>query len=424
MNNEVLNFGNNSPEWVVQLRGTAKTVADLQKHFTFTSEEIQEMNEVLKDTRMSITPYLLKLIETDENQKIKPGDPIWLQYGPSKMEADLSDTNQMWERPEEMFADGLDEGESSKDLEQKKYLGQHKYPDKVVIRIAHHCGAYCRFCYERERTLEKDSKIAPKKAKEQAVQYLQSHPEVREVILTGGDPLALSDNVLEEWIKTFSELNTIESVRIHTRMLAQNPYRATPELIEILKNNGVKWINVQVNHPREITDDFIKALKSIREQGILVKTENPIIHGLNDNPETLVELIKLCRKNGIQNHHWFHSMPGTPAEMRVSVERAVLLFQKTKKLLNIRWNTSELGDLVIPHPDGKRTVPWEEIVIDPKLPREKWGTNNFHFTIDTNGNPIVKFTSWNPNSTELQEYSDPNINLKDFNRNDFTDLLK
>jgi L-lysine 2,3-aminomutase len=206
-------------------------------------------------------------------------------------------------------------------------------------------------------------------------------------------------------------------------MLAQNPYRTTPELIEILKNNGVKWINVQVNHPKEITDEFLCAVKNIKKNGIIVKTESPIIHRLNDDPEILATLIKLCRRHGIQHHHWFHSMPSTPVEMRTSIEKAILLFQKTKKLLGIRWNSSELGDLVIPHPDGKRTVPWEEINIDTTLPREKWGTQNFQFTTNNDGKPIIKFTSWNSHQTELQEYLDPNINLYDISKSDFIGLL-
>lgn len=413
-------------DWVWQLHNAVRTVEQLGNRFNFTPEEKDKIGEVLKETRASITPYLLSLVETDKNGRIAEDDPIWLQYGPSEFEGQLLESETSWEKPEEMFADGLTDEERAKvKPEARKYLGQHKYPDKVVVRVAHHCGAYCRFCYERGRTLENAKMANLSRAREQAVEYLQQHPEIREVILTGGDPLALADNVLEDWLKQFNEVETIDAVRVHTRMPAQNPYRITPELVDMFKKYGIRWVNVQVNHPRELTDDLLSRLKLLQESGITVKTENPIIHRINDDPKVLAKFIRTCRAHGIQHHHWFHSMPVAPEQMRVSIERAVLLFQAVQKEHGgIRWNASELGDLVIPHHDGKRTIPFEEITIDPAKPREEWGTNKFQFTTDKNGKPIVRFTSWNPNSDEWQEYIDPHVDLEKLENSDFADLLK
>lgn len=245
------------------------------------------------------------------------------------------------------------------------------------------------------------------------------------MILTGGDPLALTDNVLEGWLNRFHGIETIDSLRIHTRMPAQNPYRITPNLVSILKRYSVRWVNMQINHPRELTEDLLSHVKLLQESGIVVKTENPIIHRVNDDPKILAQFIKICRTHGIQHHHWFHSMPVTPHKMRISVERLILLFQAVQQELGgIRWNASELGDLAIPHFNGKRTVPFEEIDIDLNKPREEWGTEKFQFTTTKQGEPIIRFTSWNPNSSEFQEYFDPHIDLENLPNSDFMELYE
>lgn len=142
-------------DWIWQLQNTLKTAKQISDRFNFTDEVKAQIEKVLQTTRASITPYLLSLIETDTNGRIVENDPIWLQYGPSQSEEQLLESATSWEKPEEMFADGLtDEQRAQIEPENREYLGQHKYPDKVVIRVAHHCGAYCRFCYERGRTLD------------------------------------------------------------------------------------------------------------------------------------------------------------------------------------------------------------------------------------------------------------------------------
>lgn len=416
----------NKKDWIWQMQNSVKTINQIAGYFNFTPEEREKINNVLKSTRASITPYLLSLIETDEAGRIIQGDPIWLQYGPSELEGELLEPETSWEKIEEMFADGLTDEERVKvKQELRQYLGQHKYPDKVVLRIAHHCAAYCRFCYERGRTLESAKMANLSQAQRQVIEYLQQNPGIREAILTGGDPLALSDNVLEEWLKQIREVPSIESIRIHTRMPAQNPYRINAELVDMFIRHGIRFVNIQVNHPHELTEDFLSHVKLLQESGLIVKTECPIIHGVNDNPKVLADFIQTCRANGIQHHHWFHSMPVSPKNMRVSVERMILLFQAVQKELGgIRWNTSELGDLVIPHYDGKRTIPFEEITIDLSKPREDWGTNKFKFTVNSEGKAVVRFTSWNPNSNEWQEYLDPKVNVEDYKDSDFFDLLE
>ncbi len=393
----------NQKNWLWQLQNSITTPEQLFKHFNFSAKEQKEIFERLSHTRFSITPYLLSLM-----QKERACDPIWLQYGPSKMEGELLEEKTSWEKPEEMFANGM---------------GQHKYPDKVVIRVAHHCAAYCRFCFERARTLE-NSKIANLNlAREQAVAYVKNNKQIREVILTGGDPFALTDKVLEGWIEQFRGIKTVDSIRIHTRMPLQNPYRITVELAKMLKAQGVRWINVHVNHPVELTEDFFQHIRLLHNHGIIIKTQNPILRNINDNPETLAKLVKLCRKHGIQHHHWDHAMEVTPFAMRTSVERVILIFKKLQKVLgNIRWNPSELGDLIISNHDGKRTIPFEEIEIDLKKPRESWGTKTFQFTTKDD-QPIIRFTSWRPERIIWNEYFDPRVDLNDLKQSDFHDML-
>lgn len=410
-----------------QEQNAVKNVSELEKYFHLTYKQKKEIEQVLVNTKILITPYLLNLIEKDENGYVKENDPIWQQYVPSLKENELLEYKTSWEQQDEMFADGLTEMErKNTPIEKREFLGQHKYPDKVVVRVSHICGSLCRFCYEQERTLQKSFKSPNIHiAKEQSIDYISQHHQIREVILTGGDPLMLADAQLQSWIECFQNIKTIESVRIHTRMPAQNPYRITREFVNMLQNSAVHWMNIQINHPNELTDKFFEKIKLLQMVGITIKTENPILKNINDNPSVLADLIRKCRTNGISHHHWFHSMPITPKTMRISIERMVLLFQKVQEQLGyIRWNASELGDLVIPHKSGKRTIPFEEIDIDLNKPREQWGTNKFQFSVGENGNPIVQFSSWNMKDKNHKEYIDPNINIKNLPQSDFFDLLK
>lgn len=415
-------------EWKTQQQNVGRTVEGFENYFHLRPDEKEAVRLLGQTTRIAITPYLLNLIQKDENGQIKENDPIWLQYGPSQLELESKflERKTSWENPHEMFADGLtDEERENTPKEQIVYVGQHKYPDKVVIRVNHVCSTYCRICFVRDRTLDKGKKTPnPKIAIPQAINYITLHPEIREIIFTGGDPFMLSDDKLTAWIKSFSAIPSIESLRIHTRVPAQNPYRITSELVSLLKELNIRWINTQINHPAEITDQFKEAIKLLQKAGIMIKRENPIIKNVNDKPEILAELIKQCRKIGIDGHHLFHLMPVAAEGMRTSVERMVLVLQGAQKLLgNVRWNASELGDAVISDGSGKRTIPFEEIEIDLRKQREKWGTNKFIFTTDDKGIPIIKFTDWRPDGQNWQEYEDPHINLSDLEKSDFIDLL-
>lgn len=415
-------------DWKTHQQKGVRCTVDFEKHFNLHPDEKTVIDKLDQSTRIEITPYLLQLIKKDEKGYIVPNDPIWLQYGPSQLELNSKfiEKHTSWENPQEMFADGLTDDERKNTAKEKiAYVGQHKYPDKVVIRITHVCASYCRSCFVRDRTIDKGKKTAnPKIAIPQAVEYITQHSQIREIIFTGGDPLMLSDDKLIQWIEPFSAIPSIESLRIHTRVPAQNPYRITPELINVLRRFNFEWMNIQINHPVEITHEFKEAIQLLQKAGIMIKRENPIIKNVNDKPEVLAELISQCRKIGVGGHHFFHLMPVAPEDMRTSVERMVLLFQATQKYLgNIRWNSSELGQPVISDASGKRTIPFEEIEIDLYKPREKWGTNKFIFTSNDIGIPIVKFTDWRPNSQNWHEYEDPHVDLTDFNKNDFIDLL-
>lgn len=250
--------------WQKILQNSINTVDELQRHLDCDSNALLD---VIANFPMRINPYFLKLIE-------HPGDPLWKQAVPDPLE--LSD--------EVCEADPLNE----ENLSVVPNL-VHKYPDRVLFLVSNKCAMYCRFC-TRNRMVGSAKMNITAQTLEAGYDYLRNHPEVREVLVSGGDPLLLSDQQLEEILRTLHSIKSIEVIRIGTRVPSVLPMRITIELVNILKKYHPLFINTHFNHPRELTIESSLACNMLADAGIPVGSHTVLLKGVNDNAETLKKL--------------------------------------------------------------------------------------------------------------------------------------
>lgn len=224
------------------------------------------LSEVVQRYPMRITPYYLGLIEA-------PGDPIWRQCVPDP--AELGDLTQS--------PDPLDEERLS------PVPGLiHRYPDRVVWLVSSSCAVYCRFCM-RKRGVGCAGMVPP--PVDAVIGYIEAHPEVRDVILSGGDPLLLPDDVLETILAALHRIPHVEMVRIGTRVPVTLPERVTPRLARLLKRYRPLYLNTHFNHPREVTAAAAKACGRLADAGIPLGNQSVLLRGVNDDPQVMKELM-------------------------------------------------------------------------------------------------------------------------------------
>ncbi len=247
-----------------------KSIVDEQQLDSVCKGDVRKetVADVIKKYPMRINPYYLSLIQ-------KKDDPIWKQCIPD--EAELNDIRGM--------PDPLCEERDS------PVTGLvHRYPDRVLLMVSNNCAMYCRFCTRKRRVGNPFKRIT----KEQimgGIQYIQFHPEVRDVILSGGDPFLLSDIYLEFILKELKKIPHVEMIRIDTRTPCALPQRITPELCNMLKKYHPLFINTHFNHPSEITDDSIKACEMLADAGIPLGNQSVLLKGVNDSPEVMKKLM-------------------------------------------------------------------------------------------------------------------------------------
>lgn len=367
--------------WRWQQRNRLQSGKQIKQYFpNFPEDEIRDLSEIEREYRFGLTPYILSLIELDENGNPKKDDPLWKQFFP---DAEIF---------RQKSVDSYNRVDSNWELEEDfpTPILQHKYPNKVLFRMTNSCLSYCNYCFEVARVSDKESKkpTTSNVLWQDSLNYIRGHPEIEEVIVSGGEPLIVNNETLEERLKSIRDIPTVKSVRIHTRALTHNPYRIDKELVEASKKHRVTELGIHIAHPNEITDDFKEALEQFDEHGygsILKMAQIPLIKGVNDDPEVLHDLfMKLYADCRVKPYYLLHDMPWTPgaAEYRTSVRKGVELMNTMKrKIPNVA-----IPEYIIVHHTGKKTVPLE-----------LEGTPEFQYTQNEDGHPIIRFKNWKGN---------------------------
>lgn len=258
-------------DWKWQFRNRITTVEELAKVIHISDKEKKEIEDCLHVFRMAITPYYASLMDKDD-----PNCPIRRQAVPT-----INETRIL---PYEM-ADPLNEEGSSP---VKNIV--HRYPDRVLFLVTRMCSMYCRHCTRRRMVGEEDGAISDAEIDE-AVRYIDKNKQIRDVLISGGDPFTLGDERLEKIISKVRAIDHVEVVRIGTRVPVVMPMRITPELLSMLKKYQPIWINTHFNHPKELTPYSIKACGDIVDAGIPLGNQSVLLRGINDNVETMRELL-------------------------------------------------------------------------------------------------------------------------------------
>ena len=259
----------NSWQWQVKNRVT--TLEGLTSLMTLTETEIDGVEEALQKFRMAITPYYLTLINPDD-----PYDPVRKQAIPTAMERQSA--------PEDQDDPLHEEGDSP------VFGLTHRYPDRVLMLITDMCSMYCRHCTRRRLAGQKDG--ARTKAEIDAcIQYIREHRLIRDVLLSGGDALLMSDDRLAYILKELRSIEHVEIIRIGTRTPVVMPQRITPELCQLLKQYAPVWVNMQFNHPNEITPESQQACTMLADAGIPLGNQSVLLKGINDCVHVMRHLV-------------------------------------------------------------------------------------------------------------------------------------
>lgn len=208
---------------------------------------------------------------------------------------------------------------------------EHKYSDTALLLVSDMCGALCRFCFRKRLFMAGNHEVS--RDVTQGLDYIRNHPEINNVLLTGGDPLLLSTIKLRDIIRKLREIEHVRIIRIGSKMPAFNPYRILddPELLTLFKTYSLPqrriYLMAHFNHPRELTEQAIEALTRIQEAGVCIMNQTPIIRGVNDNAETLSELLNTLSFIGVAPYYVFQCRPTKGnAAYTVPVEESYEIF--------------------------------------------------------------------------------------------------
>ncbi|MTI66940.1 MAG: lysine 2,3-aminomutase [Firmicutes bacterium] len=249
-------------DWKWQLKNRITDVKELESIINLDDKEKKEISETLNKFRMGITPYYASLMDKDDKNC-----PIRMQAVPTIMETHLGSAD---------MEDPLHEDEDS------PVPGlTHRYPDRVLLLITDQCSMYCRHCTRRRFAGGKDSEM-PFDRIEKAIEYIKNTPQVRDVLLSGGDALLVSDEKLESIIKRLREIDHVEVIRIGSRVPVVMPQRITDNLVNMLKKYHPVWLNTHFNHPKEITEESVEAVRKLADAGIPLGNQSVLLRGVND----------------------------------------------------------------------------------------------------------------------------------------------
>ena len=277
-----------------------------------------------------ISPAMVDLIKP-------PDDPIWRQYVPTAQELEVHDG----------LVDSLNE-----DADSPVPNITHRYPDRALFLVSPVCASYCRFCTRRRKV--GDPEKIPMSQFESAFQYLEAHTEIRDVIMSGGDPLLLNDRRLDAILSRLRSIKHIEIIRIGSRVPCHLPERITPELCATIKKYHPVWINTHFNHPDELTPAAVAALGLLADAGIPLGCQTVLLKGVNDHPEIMKQLMHRLMMARVRPYYIYMADQVAGAEhFRTTVQTGLRIMEA------LRGWTSGLANphFVIDAPGGGGKIP-------------------------------------------------------------------
>ncbi len=275
-------------DWHWHIRHTIQDIDTVETllGIEFSGEKRRRLEETVERFPLRITPYYLSLIQADDYEN----DPIFMQAFPSDAE---------------LIVESCDmEDPLAEDTDSPAACITHRYPDRVLFLVSNVCAMYCRHCTRKRKVGDVDS-IPDDREIREGLAYIADHPQIRDVLLSGGDPFMLPDERLD-WILTqLEEIPHVEVVRIGTRTPVVLPYRITDELAEMLARHQPIWINTHFNHPREITTSSKQALARLADAGVPLGNQTVLLAGVNDCPRIMKSLVHKLVRNRVRPYYMY-----------------------------------------------------------------------------------------------------------------------
>jgi lysine 2,3-aminomutase len=318
-------------------------------------DRLEGLERVAAQYAVAITPALAELIDPDD-----PADPIARQFLPTEAE--------LVRRPEESADPIGDEAHSPV----KGVV--HRYPDRVLLMATHACAVYCRFCFRRESVGPAAARALSGVELDAAFAYIAAHPDIWEVILTGGDPLILSPRRLGELMGRLGAIDHVKVIRLHSRVPAADPARISPALVRALKRSGkAVYVALHADHPRELTPAARAASARLVDAGIPMLGQTVLLRGVNDDPETLGALMRAMVESRIKPYYLHHPdhAPGT-SHFRTSIAEGQAVMRAIRGRLSGLCQPTYVLDI----PGGHGKVPVGPIYLDGGDVEDPWGVRH------------------------------------------------
>lgn len=272
-------------DWHWQVRNRITKLDELKQVIRLTPEEEQGVVGARRALRMAITPYFVSLMDPYD-----PACPIRRQVVPTARELDV---------------DAVDREDPLGEEADSPVPGLvHRYPDRVLLVVTDQCPAYCRFCTRRRLVSRGREPVSLEKI-DGMIEYVRDHSEVRDALISGGDGLFVAQPVLEHLLRGLRSIPHVEVIRIGTRLPVYLPQRITPELVEMLRRYHPLWINIHVNHPKEITPEMSRACGMLADAGIPLGSQTVLLAGINDCPNVIKRLAQELVKIRVRPYYLY-----------------------------------------------------------------------------------------------------------------------
>ena len=321
-------------DWKWQLRNTVKDVATLEKIIDLSDLEKEHLNNCLDKFRMAITPYYAALMDK-ENRDCpvrKLAVPVL-----DELYDDPSDLDDPLHEDSDSPVPGL----------------THRYPDRALLLVTHECSMYCRHC-TRRRVVGDHDNLMPDEILEQAFEYIENTPEIRDVLISGGDPLVLSDQRLERILKRLSSIEHVEIVRIGSRMPVVLPMRITEDFVNMVKKYHPVYLNTHYNHPKEITAEAKEACAKLANNGVNIGNQSVLLREINDCSNVMLHLVQKLLTIRVKPYYIYQcDLSRGISHFRTPVSKGIEIIE------NLRGHTTGMAvpTFVVDAPGGGGKIP-------------------------------------------------------------------
>jgi lysine 2,3-aminomutase len=317
-----------------QLRNVIKDIPTLEKVAVLTAQEKSDLKACLKKFTMAITPYYAALMDKKDKTC-----PVRLQAIPRGLELNHDPSD---------LADPLHE-----DVDSPVPGLTHRYPDRVLLLVTNICSMNCRHCTRRRLVGFEDVHMSSANI-DRAIDYIRKTPEVRDVLISGGDPLVLNDDMLESIIKKIRAIDHVEIIRLGTRTPVVMPMRITDKLVSMLRKYHPIYVNTHFNHPKELTAEAREACRKLADAGIPLGNQSVLLKGINDCPQTMKKLVHELLMARVKPYYIYQcDLSVGISHFRTTVSKGIEIIE------NLRGHTSGMAvpTFVVDAPGGGGKTP-------------------------------------------------------------------